>query len=108
MFCFSSRTNGGGPRVKIFLRVPGDEKSGSLPGVKIQNYNSHIQGKLARLNAAITEGLRNDQLKRENASQITAKPRIGKKENTIFALKIYDQFVNTKIQAVKDRILPPN
>ena len=70
MFCFFSRTNGGGPRVKIFLRVPGDEKSGSLPGVKIQNYNSHIQGKLARLNAAITEGLRNDQLKRENASQM--------------------------------------
>ena len=63
------------PRVKIFLRVP-DEKSGS--GVKIQNY-SHIQGKLARLNAAITEGLRNDQLKRENASQISTstKPRIG-------------------------------
>ena len=52
--------------------MPGDEKSGS--GVKsIQNY-SHIQGKLARLNAAITEGLRNDQLKREKG---TTKPRLG-------------------------------
>ncbi len=52
---------GGGTRpnrVKIFLRVP-DAKPGS--NVKIPNF-SHIQGKLQRLNAAITEGLRNDRI----------------------------------------------
>lgn len=59
-------------RVKLFLRV-NDEKSGSA--LKIPNF-SRIQGKLARLNAAITEGLRNDQLKKANIST-TSRPRIG-------------------------------
>ena len=62
------RTN---PRVRIFLRVP-DEKPGSNP-VKIPNF-SHIQGKLARLNAAISEGLRNDL---KNKSLTSVRPRIG-------------------------------
>ena len=55
-------TRNNNPRVRIFLRVP-DEKPGSNP-IKIHNF-SHIQGKLARLNAAISEGLRND-LKKNN------------------------------------------
>ena len=43
---------------------------------------NYLQGKLARLNAAITEGLRNDQLKRVQLNQSssligTARPRIG-------------------------------
>jgi len=42
------------PNVKIFVNIP-DSKPGSV--VKIPNV-SHIQDKLARLNAAITEGLR--------------------------------------------------
>lgn len=42
------------PNVKIFVNIP-DTKPGSV--VKIPNV-SHIQDKLARLNAAITEGLR--------------------------------------------------
>jgi hypothetical protein len=52
---------GSNPRVKIYLRVP-DEKAGS--NVKIPPF-SRIHGKLARLNAAISEGLRNDRIQKE-------------------------------------------
>lgn len=71
-------------RVKLFLRVT-DEKAGS--NIKIPNF-SRIQGKLARLNAAITEGLRNDQLRREanNQTSSTSRPRIGAYTSTASSL----------------------
>ena len=43
------------PRVQFFLRVPNEKQR---PNIKIPNI-SHIQGKIARLNYAISEGLAN-------------------------------------------------
>jgi len=54
------------PKVKIFVNIP-DKKKGSH--VKIPNV-SHIQDKLERLNAAITEGLKLERLREEEAKAI--------------------------------------
>jgi len=54
------------PKVKIFVNIP-DKKKGSV--VKIPNV-SHIQDKLERLNAAITEGLKLERLREEEEAAI--------------------------------------
>ena len=57
-----------GPKVRIFFNIPED---GEGDGVKIPNV-SHIQDKLARLNAAITAGLKQDQQEKEREAAIRA------------------------------------
>lgn len=54
------------PKVKIFVNMP-DKKQGSV--VKIPNV-SHIQDKIERLNAAITEGLKLERLREEEEEAI--------------------------------------
>jgi len=54
------------PKVKIFVNIP-DKKKGSV--VKIPNV-SHIQDKLERLNAAITEGLKLERMREEEEAAI--------------------------------------
>lgn len=56
------------PKVRIFVNIPED---GEGNGVKIPNI-SHIQDKLARLNAAITVGLKQDQQEKEREEAIRA------------------------------------
>ncbi len=60
------------PRVHFFVRVPGGVgvKPGG-PNVKIPNI-SHIQGKLKRLSAAITEGLASQHRRRVNPNAADA------------------------------------
>ena len=47
------------PRVQFFVRLPGNGKKADIANRKIPNL-SKIQGKLARLNEAISEGLANE------------------------------------------------
>lgn len=54
------------PKVKIFVNIP-DKKKGAV--VKIPNV-SHIQDKLERLNAAITEGLKLERMREEEEAAI--------------------------------------
>jgi len=68
---FSTRKSEGKldiPKVRIYVNLP-DEKPGGV--VKIPNV-SHIQDKLARLNAAITAGLKQDQQEKEREEAIRA------------------------------------
>jgi hypothetical protein len=63
----TGKESGDSPRVQFFVRVP-NSKPGSQ--VKIPDI-SHIQGKLARLNAAITEGLQ-EQRKQQTLTEAEA------------------------------------